>query len=256
MKNVATLLRKKYNKKLEKVSSYKEKTNTMQKLFKEYGITFQNKDEFSFYQIEIIYESILNKQKFEDTFLSTYVSMQDFWKDLDYQERKHQMNVDIDKMRLELKSFPYEGEEIYIPMFDMRMNRLYRQEAVLLELKQYGRFIRNFDDCIQKNLYGIYPYMYNFSSCLFIGGDAAYYSIYNPDVNRLYFIKDYECIDTLNFDPNKSECTNFEEMKHIAQLYMDKQEEELANSILAGDLIEDKVKKKLEKYIEKYHSKA
>ena len=84
-----------------------------------------------------MYEGIINKKKFEDTYMTTYVSMHDYWGTLDYQERKHQMNVDIDQMRKELKSFSYKGEDIYIPMFDQRMNRLYTQEIVLMELKQY-----------------------------------------------------------------------------------------------------------------------
>ncbi len=108
-KNVEEVLHKKYHKKLEKLNAYKEKLKRMQMTFREYGVGCVIKDEWSYYQIEIIYESILNKKKFEDTYLTTYVSMHDFWHDLDYQERKHQMNVDIDLMRRELKSFPYEN---------------------------------------------------------------------------------------------------------------------------------------------------
>ena len=161
-KNVEEVLHKKYHKKLEKLNAYKEKLKRMQMTFREYGVGCVIKDEWSYYQIEIIYESILNKKKFEDTYLTTYVSMHDFWHDLDYQERKHQMNVDIDLMRRELKSFPYENEDIYMPMFDQRMNRLYVQEIVLMELKQYHRYIKKFDDVIQKNMYGILPVV-----CLF-----------------------------------------------------------------------------------------
>lgn len=255
MKNVREILAKKYHKSLRKVTSYKARLFEMQKLFKEYGIACVMKDEFSFFQIEIIYESILNKQRFEDTYLTTYVTMHDFWEDLDYQERKHQMNVDIDRMRKELKSFPFNNEEIYMPMFDERMNRLYTQEIVLLELKQYGRFQRKFDDVIQKDLYGINPYMYNFTSCLFICGDEKHFSIYNPDLNRLYFIEDFVCTSQLSFDPSKSGDTDFETMKHIAQLYMRQEEQELAKLLIDSNLINEHIKKKLNKYIQKMISK-
>lgn len=255
MKKIHDILAKKYHKKLEKLPSYKQKLFDMQKLFKDYGIACVIKDEFSFYQIEYMYEGILNKQKFEETYLTTYVSMHDFWTDLDYQERKHQMNVDIDHMRKELKSFPYEGDEIYIPMFDQRMNRLYTQEIVLLELKQYGRFTKKFDDVIMKNLYGVLPYMYNFTSCLFICGDDAYFSIYNPDLNRLYFIKDFQCVGTLSFNPQKSEETNFDEILILAQTYMKEDEEALANLLCSSSLIDEGVKKKLQKYVKKLAKK-
>lgn len=251
MKTLSDILAKKYHKKLDKLPSYKQKLLEMQRLFKEYGIACVIKDEFSFYQIEYMYEGILNKQKFEETYLTTYVAMHDFWSDLDYQERKHQMNVDIDHMRKELKSFPYEGEEIYIPMFDQRMNRLYTQEIVLLELKQYGRFTKKFDDVIQKNLYGILPYMYNFTSCLFICGDDGYFSIYNPELNRLYFIKEFTCTSTLSFHPQKSEETSFDEIKVIAEAYMKGDEAAVIDVLKASNLIEESVKKKIQKYEKK-----
>lgn len=255
MKNLEEILNKKYHKKLEKFSSYKEKTKQMQTTFKEYGVGCVIKDEWSFYQIEIIYEGILNKQRFEDTYLTTFVSMHDFWEDLDYQERKHQMNVDIDAMRKELKSFPYEGEEIYLPMFDQRMNRLYTQEIVLLELKQYKRFVKKFDDVIEENMYGVLPYVYNFTSCLFICGDDHYFSIYNPDVNRLYFIENYHCTHTLSFDPAKSDATNYEEIKQIAEAFMVNDETMCANLVVQSALVHDGMKKKIDKYLKKQEKK-
>lgn len=246
-KNVEEVLHKKYHKKLEKLNAYKEKLKRMQMTFREYGVGCVIKDEWSYYQIEIIYESILNKKKFEDTYLTTYVSMHDFWHDLDYQERKHQMNVDIDLMRRELKSFPYENEDIYMPMFDQRMNRLYVQEIVLMELKQYHRYIKKFDDVIQKNMYGILPYVYNFTSCLFICGDESYFCIYNPDVNRLYFIENFNCTHTLNFDPSKNRATTFEELRAIADAYMHKEDRLCAKLISASHLISDRTKKKMKR---------
>lgn len=255
MKNLEEILTKKYHKKLEKLNSYKEKLRKMQLTFKEYGVGCVVKDEWSFYQIEIMYEGILNKQRFEDTYLTTFVSMHDFWEDLDYQERKHQMNVDIDAMRKELKSFPYENEEIYLPMFDQRMNRLYTQEIVLLELKQYKRFVKKFDDVIQENAYGVLPYVYNFTSCLFICGESHYFAIYNPDVNRLYFIENFNCTHTLSFDPSKSDATNFDEIKMIAETFMKNDEVVCAKLIRESGLVHDGIKKKIDKYLKKLEKK-
>lgn len=251
MKTVSMILNKKYKKDIRKLPVYKKRLLMMQKQFKEYGIACIVKDEFSYYQIEIMYEGLKNKQRFEDVYLTTYVTMHDFWQDLDYQERKHQMNVDVNRMRKELKSFPYENDEIYIPMFDQKMNRLYTQEIVLLELKQYGRFIKKFDDVILKDLYGVLPYKYNFTSCLYVSGEESSLALYNPDVNRLYFVQNHVCVSTLSFDPQRSEQSDFEEIKNIAMLAMAQKEGDLAQAILASALIQDSTKKKLEKYIKK-----
>ena len=62
-KNVEEVLHKKYHKKLEKLNAYKEKLKRMQMTFREYGVGCVIKDEWSYYQIEIIYESILCKDK-------------------------------------------------------------------------------------------------------------------------------------------------------------------------------------------------
>ncbi len=256
MKNIEAILNKKYHKKIEKLSIYRDKLKQMQITFKEYGIACVVKDEWSFYQLETIYEGILNKKAFEDTFLTTYVDMHDFWADLDYQERKHQMNVDIDQMRKELKSFPYAGEDMYIPMFDVRMNRLYTKEIVLLELKQYKRFINSFQDVIIENAYGVLPYMYNFSSCLYICGDDHYFALYNPDVNRLYFIENFHCTHTLNFDSMRSARSSFEEIKKIAECFMKNDEAGCTRAIMESELIVDSMKKKLEKYLKKITKKT
>lgn len=247
MKSLEDILNKKYHKRIEKLSVYKEKLKEMQKIFKEFGIACVVKDEWSFYRIETLYEGIKNKKAFEDTFLRTYVEMHDFWNDLDYQERKHQMNVDIDQMRKELKSFPYEGDDIYIPMFDPRMNRLYTKEIVLLELKQYKRFITKFDDVIKENQYGVLPYIYNFSSCLFVCGDEQFFSLFNPDVNRLYFIENYHCTHTLNFDPVRSGNADMAELHDIATAYMYNDEGLCAQRIVDSMLISEYMKKKVGK---------
>ena len=114
MKNIEAILNKKYHKKIEKLSIYRDKLKQMQITFKEYGIACVVKDEWSFYQLETIYEGILNKKAFEDTFLTTYVDMHDFWADLAYKESKNQMNVDFDIMSKELQSFTYVGMDKYI----------------------------------------------------------------------------------------------------------------------------------------------
>ena len=79
MKSLESILNKKYHRKIEKLTIYRERLKQMQKVFKEYGIACVIKDEWSYYQVETMYEGIINKKKFEDTYMTTYVSMHGYF---------------------------------------------------------------------------------------------------------------------------------------------------------------------------------
>lgn len=255
MKTLEGILKKQYDKKIEKTIYFKDRIEAMQKTLQQYDIACVPKDEWAFYQLEIIYESILNKQKFEDTFLSTYVAMHDFWESLDYRERKHQMSVDIDAMRKDLKSFLFEGEIVYMPMFDLRMNRLYTYETVLLELKQYHRFMKHFDDVIQYHLYGLLPYVHHFTSCEVLYGEEERFVLYDAHINRFYLIENNRCTHKLCLCPDQRQQEDIEELRIIAKAFAKQKDEACAASLLKSTLISDKAKKHIEKYLKKMKKK-
>lgn len=251
MKTVEALLNHKYDTKLEKHSYYKDRIAKMKAAFQPYGLSCAFKDELAFYDLEIIYESILNKERFEDTYLTTYGQLQDLWEGLDYQERRHQMNVDIDQMRATLHWFPFGQDEIYMPMFDPRMNRLYTHDIVLLELKQYQRFMKRFDDIIEVHQYGILPYLYHFTSCEFVCGKGEQFVLYDPHLHRFYMVEQQRCTKRLCLDANNREEIPFSHVRAIAEAMMEEPEAVLCELLLDSFFLEDKMKRKIAKHKKK-----
>ncbi len=131
MKKVCRKLAKKYYTPLKKVNANKVFTAQMTDKLKAYDLMREINDDLVYYQLEILYRGICNKECLEEMFLDAYVKMYDYWQDLDYQQRKHQVNVDLQPYLEQMCCFVYEGEVIYLPMFDRRMNQLYREDGVV-----------------------------------------------------------------------------------------------------------------------------
>ena len=142
MKTIYDRLNKVYDKTLLDQKDIRKHYRTICDLLEEYQIPHDGKSDDAVIQNEIVYESLLVKRQFEDVFFDTYVKMFDYWYDLNYLERKAQMNVDVERFVKELRHFEADGETIYMPAFAPGFNHLYHTEIVLLDLKQYHKFIR------------------------------------------------------------------------------------------------------------------
>lgn len=248
MKKIEHICNRTYKTKLLKHPYYKEKLVKMRSLLKEYNIKVKPKNDFAYYEVEILYESLNNKLKMEHSFFQTYADMQDYWNDLDYQERKHQVYADSKKVRKYLKYFEHNEQPIYMPIFNEEVNRVYREEILLLDLKKYSYLFKNFTKEIQYHYYGILPYQHGFTSTIFLYGDETCCCLYNADVNRLYKIKNYECVAELSLDPEKSTHINLGNMILLGKYYVENKPIQLIEHLLTLDIVNDKVKRKLEKY--------
>lgn len=251
---ILKLLNKKYDRKLEKQDSYQTMYKELTILANEYGIVLEYSGDFICLQYEILYHSLCNKIKFEETFLKTYVMMHDYWNDLDYLERKHQVNVDVDQMKGDLIHFVYQDEVIYLPIFDEKMNRMYHHEMVLFDLKQYGKLRREFKQYIKLNRYGIELWKSDFTRAEFVREWDSMYCLYVRELNRFYIIEDDQCIDTISLDPTANELDH-EQLILISQLYEKKDAQSLIEFIINEKLIQDKLVKKFERYLKKLQKK-
>ena len=202
----------------------------------------------------MIYHSLQVKEQFENTFFDTYVHMFDYWYDLTYLERKQQMNVDIDVLRNKLTSFMFDGEEIYMPCFDTRFNHLYHTEIVLLDLKQYHAFIRTFQHEVKEHLYGALPYENGFTSTQVLARMGESYVLYHPLMNRLYVYENDKYTLSCSLNP-KDENVNQVQLKELAMLLLLNREEDIAQCLLEGTLVNDKIKKKITKWLKRFHKK-
>lgn len=186
MKTIYDRLNKVYDKTLLDQKDIRKHYRTICDLLEEYQIPHDGKSDDAVIQNEIVYESLLVKRQFEDVFFDTYVKMFDYWYDLNYLERKAQMNVDVERFVKELRHFEADGETIYMPAFAPGFNHLYHTEIVLLDLKQYHKFIRECAKEVQYRRYGAKPFQYGFSSCELLAEADEGYVVFHPILHRWY----------------------------------------------------------------------
>lgn len=251
MAKLEQILQKKYKDKLLKISIYKKKLVKMQEFLKTFKITCNPKDDVSFFQCELLYESIYNKKRLEDCFMVSYVEMQDFWNDLDYKERTHLVHVDIERKCSDLKYFNWLDKRIYMPVFDMHLNHVYTDEIISLELKQYRLLTREFREIIQYNTYGSLPYRENFSSAQWIADGDQGYCLYFSRLNRYYHIIDEQCVHILSLDPERRDALSYEERGILALLFMKNDEKAMAEMIITHDCVDERCKNKIQRNLHK-----
>ena len=133
-------------------------------------------------------------------------------------ERKQQMNVDIDACKKDMKFFMYEDEEIFMPCFDTRMNHLYHTEIVLLDLKQYHAFIRDFEKEIKDDLYGVLPYEKGFTSTQVYAQMGDSFVVYQPMIHRFYYFLHGHYTSCLSLDPKMKDIDE-KELRMACLLY-------------------------------------
>lgn len=243
MHRIEKLLEKRYYVSLWKNKTYKKEFKKYTTKLKEAKISYQDKDEFSFYEAQLLYETIKIKEKFEEVFFRTYIEMYDYWKDIEYLERKHQMNVDINRLLEELKMFTFDKDSIYMPACSPFLNRIYEKEIVLLDLKQYARFIRDYDKETSVHYYGYLPYLHGFTKAKFLLGDMDDFCVYDDVLKRVYRIVDGRCSNVLYF--KKHAVMEKEELSRIVYLWLTENEIQMINELKKSELIDDKMKRKL-----------
>lgn len=256
MKQVQQVLNKKFKKTLYAGKEYKKQYVRMKECLTEYQILCEDKSDVGIFRCEFLYNSIQVKMKFEEVFLDTYVHMHDYWYDLTYQERKYQVNVDVDKLKQELVCFEHEGKPIYMPCFDVRFNNLYAEELVLLDLKQYHAFIRTFQNEIHEHIYGVKPYCAGFTSCEVVAQSSDAFVLYHAQAHRLYVYKQDVFQTHISFDPSLKEQASKEEILKVAAILLLEDEAALMDCLLESSLLPEKMKKKIAKLKMKYDKKS
>ena len=254
MKTAAQIVNSIYDKNLLDDRKFRKDYRKITQLLEAYGLPFDGKSDDDVIQNEIIARSIEIKQRFEDVFFDTYVKMFDYWYDLSYQERKRQMNVDVDRFSDTLPCFETAEGKVYMPCFSERFNRLYHTEIVLLDLKQYHVFIRDFASEVARYRYGALPYQYGFSSAHFLRESEEGYIVYHPQSHRLYHYGQQGLQETLSLDP-RCEIEDEHALTAIAEAFLAKDEEQLITLLIQSAYIGKKAHKRLVKYQKKWMKK-
>lgn len=242
MKKITKLLHKKLDQNIEKNKAYKKRVQQMDALFKEESITFDEKDILVYFKKEITYRGILNKRAIENAYLEGYTKMHDYFDTLDYVEKQRLMHMEIQFVCANLTHFVYEGQAIYIPFFDVKLNSIYEKETVLFSLKQYRSLFSKYQEQMNTFNYGMHVYQSTFSSVYFVYGYANQYAIYSQELSRLYIIEEEKGVDFISVAQMSEEY-----MVSICEAYFNQDRETFINELLASGNIDEKLAEKLHK---------
>ncbi|MFV0393784.1 MAG: hypothetical protein ACK5LC_05245, partial [Coprobacillaceae bacterium] len=172
---------------LQKSILYKDVENQKQIIIEE-GFTYNNKKLEMVFAFEIIYKAINNKKKLEDTYYSFVSQNYDIFEHITYHEKQNMINHDIQEVAENLFSFT-DGEFcIYVPYLENFINQRYLEDFQMVTLKQHQEYINRYPRSVDNmyKLYGIKPYISNFSSLEFIGQDDMYYYFYYKESKTIY----------------------------------------------------------------------
>lgn len=244
MNKVYKLLHKKLDQKVEKNKEIIKRKSAIEKAFKEDKVEYVDKDVFDYYRNEIVYRGIHNKKAIEDAYFQGMVKMQDYFEHLDFNEKKRLMNYEIEQCLADLIHFEYEETTIFIPFFDEKMNRIYKNDMVLFDLKQYHRIVRDYSDLYQKDYYGLKAYQSAFSSLDVIGQYKDKVSMYDPYTNRLFFLENLELIEFITLTNSEDEC-----LQNLSLAYFYENDNQLVDVLESTGNINEKIAKKARKYL-------
>ncbi|NTW90711.1 MAG: hypothetical protein HGA35_02055 [Erysipelotrichaceae bacterium] len=160
------------------------------------------------------------------------------------------MLLQTNNVKNESRFFRFNNKPIWIAFFDELLNSLYHSEIAILELPQYFKLYKQFQDrMISVKDYGLSPFMDEFIPISVLIQNETSLVFYYQLTRSLYYIdlnfnlKRYSlCKDLCQIQPLK------DDLKTLAISILTQDNEQIIESFLNSELINDKVKKMLMKY--------
>lgn len=247
MDKIFKILHKKLDQNLKKDKQINDRKKLFEDTLKEDKLEYVDNSAFSYYENEIIYRSIMNKRAIEDAYFQGLAKMNDFYSTLDFKEKQRMMNYEIHEQLQSLPHFVVDDTNIYIPFFDEKMNRIYQNEIVLFDLKQYREIVRNYQHLMVKHHYGIHVYDASFSSLVWVAQFKSQVALFDPHTKRLFFMDDFVMSEFVTL-PVASEMSLLQE---LSTAYFYKEKETFITLLHDSHNIDDKLMKKLNKQIQR-----
>lgn len=178
---------------LHKSALYKEVEKHKQSIIRE-GFTYNDKKLETIFILEIVYKGIENKQKIENAYYTFISQNQDVINYMTYHEKQNLLNLDIQRVLEPQPSFKNNKDTIYVPYLDNFINQRYLEDYQLVTLKQHNDYICSYPKKIENinQLYGMQPYISDFSSLCFLGQDDVHYYFYYSENKTVYIFNDNE----------------------------------------------------------------
>lgn len=248
MKQLVKLCEKDSSENLFKIETCKRQITSMQELFKTNKLNLTIKNDLEFFYAQFIYRCILSKQAFETVFFKSCYEMNDFWSTLNYLEKKRLINIEIDQLKETLPYVVRNDKKVYIPMFDERMNDIYRDEMVLFELKQYAQLRFEYENLIIQKTLSNDVIEQGFTDLMLIGeGENTLFCFCRLN-HRLYVLE----AGLIKFSLPLSQCENPMELMELLPILMQEDEVQALEVILNHKWLQKKALCKGEKLLAKW----
>lgn len=229
------------------IGFYKKTAKTSQ------DITLNIKNEFDFFNAAILYESLVNKKRFEDTYERERKELTDLWPTLSYQEKNKLINLKLNETKKRCRSFKdKKGTTIWIAFFDQLLNTLYDKEMNIFDLEQYFNLYKNFKKrMISTQTYGIYPFIHAYIDVVVLGFNDHHVVFYYDPLKTAYRLSEKEGnFNLLKLPLNKAYVYRDEDKSIIISIldhYANTRKIEMVDELLDSDLISQKVRNGLTK---------
>ena len=99
MKQLSKIMLKENNLSLKKNKIYKNNWHTMKKQLNNAGFKAKWKNDFDYFQAEVIYNGILNKKAFQNSYEKTKTQLFDLWDSISNNERLDFINRDLERIK-------------------------------------------------------------------------------------------------------------------------------------------------------------
>lgn len=250
---LADILKKnRYQIVVTKTKLYKELYQYKQQLMAD-GFSFTVKSMQDLFKLEIIIKGILTKNCINQCYDRFVSENYDAFEYMSYDEKRKMFMHDLSIL---LPNFPMFHDQqanidIYIPFFEPFINQRYIEDYQVLQLKQHQKYLteycREYDVCCQ--LYGIQPYISDFSSLLYITTKETNTYLYSKDSKSVlvYNILGEQGEELCIIDKYSHADPTIEDIKECICLLIEQGEREMVDYMLEKNFIKEKTYKRINK---------
>ena len=228
----------------------KDNLDSIKSSFGKYKIERKLKNELDYFIALIELQSLINKESFEKCFEDSRRELFDYWDNLSFQERNRLILLQTNNVKNESRFFRFNNKPIWIAFFDDLLNSLYHSEIAILELPQYFKLYKQFQErMISVKEYGLTPFIDEFIPITVLAQNENSLVFYYQLTRSLYYIdqefnlKRYSlCKDLCQIQPLK------DDLRPLVESILTQDIELMLETFLKSELINEKVKKMLTKY--------
>lgn len=235
----------------------KENLDLIKSKFGKYKIERKLRSEIDYFIALIELQSLINKESFEKCFEDSRTDLFDYWDNLSFQERNRLILMQTSSIKNSSRFFIFNNKPIWIAFFDELLNSLYHNEIAILELPQYFKLYKQFQErMISIKYYGLAPFIHEFIPVTYLAQNDHSLVFYYQLTRSLYFIDDeynlvrYSlCKDLCQIHPLK------DDLRKIANNILTQDTDIILETMIESEFINPKIKKLLEKFRNKRNKK-